>query len=131
MIHDHPEGAGRCGGRKGALTEPLVLAALQRTVAHGYDLRTAITQMTDERATIDAGGLYRTLRRLEEDGFVTSEWTEGESGPQRRAYCITAEGLELAEDWARHLRSRSELLALVAGLLESAEAPCTGLEVRR
>ncbi len=128
MMHDHPEGAGRCGGRKGALTEPLVLAALQRTVAHGYDLRTAITQMTGERATIDAGGLYRTLRRLEEDGFVTSQWTEGESGPQRRDYRITPEGLELAEDWARHLHARSELLALVAALLQSAGGPPASAE---
>jgi len=120
MTHDYPEAVGRCGGRKGALTEPLVLAALQRNVAHGYDLRATIATITDGEAVVDAGGLYRTLRRLEEDGFVTSAWQQSESGPQRRDYRITAEGLELAEDWAQHLRTRSRLLALVAGLLEEA-----------
>jgi DNA-binding PadR family transcriptional regulator len=121
MTPDHIEHTGRCGGRKGALTEPLVLAALQRGVAHGYDLRATVTELTGGEATVDAGGVYRTLRRLEEDGFVTSVWHEGESGPQRRDYRITAEGHELAEDWAHHLRARADLLALVAGLIESSE----------
>lgn len=108
----------RCGGRRGALTEPVVLAALQHHAAHGYDLKAAIAKMTDGEITVDVGGLYRTLRRLEADGFVTSEWKEGESGPQRRDYRITTEGRELAEDWAQHLRERSKLLALVASLIE-------------
>lgn len=127
-MHEHSETSTRCGGRRGALTEPLILAALQRTEAHGYDLRTAVTEMTGGATAVDAGGLYRTLRRLEEDGFVTSEWKEAESGPQRRDYCITPEGRELADDWAQHLRRRSELLSLVAGLLESGEPEASEAE---
>lgn len=111
----------RCAGRRGALTEAVLLAALQRGDMHGYDLRTAVGEMTNGALTIDVGGLYRTLRRLEEDGFVTSCWVEGEAGPQKRNYSITTEGRELADDWAEHLRKRSELLALVAGLIETAE----------
>lgn len=111
----------RCAGRRGALTEAVLLAALQRGDMHGYDLRTAVGEMTNGALAIDVGGLYRTLRRLEEDGFVTSRWMEGEAGPQKRNYSITAEGRELADDWAEHLRKRSELLALVAGLIETAE----------
>ena len=30
---------------------------------------------------IDHGTLYRELRRLEKDGFVSSEWETGDSGP--------------------------------------------------
>jgi DNA-binding PadR family transcriptional regulator len=109
---------GRCGGRRGALTEPVILAALMRRDGHGYDLKRAIEDMTEGQVTVDVGGLYRTLRRLEVDGFVISAWAEGDSGPQRRDYTITAEGRELADEWAAHLRERSQLTALVAGLLE-------------
>lgn len=118
MSHDL---IGRCGGRRGALTEPVILAALQRGSAHGYDLRTAITEMTRGEISADAGGLYRTLRRLEEDGFVTSRWVEGEAGPQRRDYSITPEGHELAADWALHLKERARLLTIVSGLIDSAD----------
>lgn len=109
---------GRCGGRRGALTEPVVLAALLHSNAHGYDLKSLISEMTDGAVSVDVGGLYRTLRRLEEDGFVESHWVEGEAGPQRRDYRITPEGRELAEDWAKHLRERSSLLALVSELID-------------
>jgi DNA-binding PadR family transcriptional regulator len=88
-----------------------------REDSHGYDLRTAIGELTKGAVNVDAGGLYRTLRRLEEDGFVASQWVEGESGPQRRDYSITPEGRELAVDWALHLAERSRLLGVVAGLL--------------
>jgi DNA-binding PadR family transcriptional regulator len=99
----------------------VILAALQRGSAHGYDLRTAITEMTRGEISADAGGLYRTLRRLEEDGFVTSRWVEGEAGPQRRDYSITPEGHELAADWALHLKERARLLTIVSGLIDSAD----------
>lgn len=60
------------------------------------------------------------LRRLEDEGFVTSSWVEGDSGPQRRDYELTAEGLELAEDWIVHLRERERLSGLLATALTSA-----------
>jgi PadR family transcriptional regulator, regulatory protein PadR len=40
------------------------------------------------------GSLYRTLNRLEEHGYLESEWVPPEKGglPPRRLYRITAEG---------------------------------------
>jgi DNA-binding PadR family transcriptional regulator len=87
---------------------------------HGYDLRREISDITNGEIEVDAGGLYRVLRRLEEEGFVTSEWTVGGPGPQRRDYLLTAEGRELAEDWIVHLRERERLSGLLADALGSA-----------
>lgn len=84
------------GGGRGALVEPAALAALLGEGAHGYDLRRHIADLTGGELEVDAGGLYRVLRRMEEEGFVVSKWVEGESGPQRRDYEITSEGRELA-----------------------------------
>lgn len=117
-------GRGRCCGRRhaggvgrGALVEPAALAALLRAGGHGYDLRKAIADLTDGAVFADAGGLYRVLRRLEDDGFVASRWVDGDSGPQRRDYELTARGRELAEDWLEHLRERERLSRLLGDSL--------------
>ncbi len=108
------------GGGLGAFAEPAALAALLGKSGHGYDLRREIGDMTAGEIEVDAGGLYRVLRRLEEEGFVTSEWADGGPGPQRRDYRLTAEGRELAEDWIAHLRERERLSGLLADALASA-----------
>jgi DNA-binding PadR family transcriptional regulator len=59
---------------------------------------------------------------MEEEGFVTSKWVEGDSGPQKREYDLTAEGYELAEDWVEHLRERARLAAILADELERNQA---------
>lgn len=48
----------------------------------------------------DPGTLYRTLRGLEEDGLVRSAWETGESGPARRVYELTEQGIEFLHAWA-------------------------------
>lgn len=85
---------------------------------HGYDLRRAIAEMTSDDVDIDQGGLYRVLRRLEQEGFVASAWIEGESGPQRREYELMPGAHELAHDWVAHLRERERIAGLLADLLE-------------
>lgn len=108
------------GGGRGALVEPAALAALLGGTSHGYDVRRAISEMTGGEIDVDPGGLYRVLRRMEEDGFVLSTWAEGDSGPQRRDYEITAEGRELAEGWVAHLRERARLTGVLAEALDQA-----------
>jgi len=105
------------GGGLGAFAEPAALAALVGKAGHGYDLRREISDITNGEIEVDAGGLYRVLRRLEEEGFVTSEWHESGPGPQRREYRLTAEGRELAEDWIAHLRERERLSGRLADAL--------------
>lgn len=110
--------AGGAGG--GAFVEPAALAALLHSGGHGYDLRKAIRDLTGGVLEVDAGGLYRVLRRLEDEGFVTSRWAEGDSGPQRRDYELTSEGRELAGDWIAHLTERERVSALLGDALSSA-----------
>jgi len=111
----------RAGGAgRGALVEPAALAALLNKAGHGYDLRREIREITGGELEVDAGGLYRVLRRMEEEGFVTSAWAESDSAPQRRDYALTAEGRDLAEDWVAHLRERERLSGLLADALSSA-----------
>jgi DNA-binding PadR family transcriptional regulator len=78
--------------------------------SHGYDLRAEVEHMTCGFLVVDPGGLYRALRRMEDDGLVVSTWTEGEHGPQRRTYRITDDGRELLGAWAERLTARRTAL---------------------
>lgn len=108
--------------------EPAALAALLSGAAHGYDLRRAIGELTKGELDVDPGGLYRVLRRLEEEGFVVSEWSGSGPGPQRRNYELSEEGRELAEGWVAHLRERQHLSGLLADALVAALARETPTE---
>jgi DNA-binding PadR family transcriptional regulator len=99
---------------------------LLRGGGHGYDLRKAIAEMTDEVITVDAGGLYRILRRMEEEGFVTSKWVDGDSGPQKRDYELTSAGRALADDWITHLEERARLAGMLASELKEGVGAMAG-----
>lgn len=110
------------GGGRGAFVEPALLAVLARSEGYGYDLVRAIEEATGGEVVPDTGGLYRLLRRLEEDGFVTSEWQDGGSGPQRRSYRITDDGRALLEHWVGHLVERRRTLDVLIAAVHGVSA---------
>ena len=60
---------------------------------------------------IDFSGVYRTLRSLEDDGMVASDWDlEVTAGPPRRVYTITAEGKAHLMAWVDDLRATDSVL---------------------
>lgn len=94
----------RCqGGRMRGFVQPRLLLQLARRPAHGYELMEALGAAAGE-PTPDPGTLYRTLRLFEEDGLVRSEWETGDSGPARRVYELTEQGIEYLHAWAASIR---------------------------
>ena len=83
----------RRGGGGGALVEPAALAALLYAGGYGYDMRKAILERTNGEVDVDVGGLYRSLRRLEDEGAVASRWCDEDVGPRRREYELTQQGV--------------------------------------
>lgn len=108
----------RRGGGGGALVEPAALAALLAADGYGYDMRRSILEMSDGEVDVDSGGLYRSLRRLEDEGAVVSRWVEDGAGPRRREYELTEQGVALAQQWLEALRARKRLDELLVDLLE-------------
>ena len=108
----------RRGGGGGALVEPAALAALLAAGGYGYDMRRTILEMSGGVVDVDSGGLYRSLRKLEDEGAVISRWVEDCAGPRRREYELTPTGVALAEQWLAALRSRKKLDELLVDLLE-------------
>jgi PadR family transcriptional regulator PadR len=113
-----PGGIGGGRGRR-LLQEAAVLAALaEQKTAHGYDLRRMLADLTGGFMQVDSSSIYRLLRRLEQDGFVTSTWTEGEHGPQRRQYRLTQEGCRHLISWRKHLETRERAFRAVIDAID-------------
>ena len=62
-------------------------------------------------AAIEGAALYRTLRRLEANGYVKSGWNTEGSGPARRVYLLTADGERHLEEWREVLEHLSKAMA--------------------
>ena len=88
---------------------PCLLLLLREQPAHGYDLLERLSPFGF--AGQDAGGLYRTLRSLEENGLVRSAWERSSAGPDRRKYALTRAGMEELHASAKALARAQEKLA--------------------
>lgn len=118
-----------CGmGNLYRFVEPVALYLLRiRGRTHGYDLLGALNDnaLTDSR--IEPGALYRTLRRLEEYGFVVSEWDVSGGGPARRVYELTPDGEEHLREWLVVLERMNRSLTRFVGDIRSALEPSNPL----
>ena len=65
-----------------------LLLALTGGELHGYGLVQAIRERTDDVIRLEAGNLYRVIRRLVDDGLVAEAAVHGsdEPGEERRRY---------------------------------------------
>lgn len=84
------EGAAGVGFGPRDLLVPYVLLAISAQRAHGYFIEQYLRGLG--LAQVEMTRLYRTLRQLEKQGLVTSEWEAGEGGPARRVYRLTDAG---------------------------------------
>ena len=83
-------------------SEPALLLLLRDRPAHGYELIDSLAALIPGRR-VDMGNLYRTLRALEAEGLVSSEWDAEAPGPAKRRYELTAAGRRLLDEWAAAL----------------------------
>ena len=80
--------------------EPVLLYLLKRKgQSYGYQLAGELAEFALTDAEIEAAALYRSLRQLEKNGFVRSEWDSGHGGPARRLYMVTELGEVHLEEW--------------------------------
>lgn len=87
------------------------LAAL-RSPGYGYGL---LQTLADAGITVDANTLYPLLRRLEDQGLLTSEWDTTESRP-RKVYRTSADGERMLDALLTDLEAvRAALTTLTDG----------------
>ena len=83
----------------------LVLKALSLGPLHGYGVGQRIMQMSEEVLRVEEGSLYPALYRIEQQGWIESEWGISENNQRARFYKLTKAGrkqLQIEEaNWER------------------------------
>ena len=101
MCDHHNSGNSECRckvERVPNFAQPRLLLELAKKPAHGYELIERLGQ--ESSPSPDPGNFYRMLRSLEEEGLVCSTWDTQNTGPARRVYELTDQGLEFLHAWA-------------------------------
>ena len=70
----------------------LILKALSLGSMHGYGVGQRIQQLAEDMLTVEEGTLYPALYRIEQSGWVESEWGTSENNRRARFYKLTRAG---------------------------------------
>ncbi|MGH6689388.1 MAG: PadR family transcriptional regulator [Longimicrobiales bacterium] len=70
----------------------LVLKAIAGGPRHGYEVARWVRDTTEGALEVDDGALYTSLHRLEERGWVRSDWGLSEKGRRAKYYVLTGAG---------------------------------------
>jgi transcriptional regulator len=94
----------------------LVMKILTQDVLHGYEISRRIEQKMQEEIQIEEGALYPALRRMEERGWLESEWGLSDTNREVKYYRLTRAGKEeLAgqqANWRRYVKAMDRVLRL-------------------
>src|SRR5215510_3885185 len=94
----------------------LILKAVSLGPLHGYGVLLRIEQISGGRLEIQQGSLYPALYRLEDQGWIASEWGESENKRKAKYYQLTADG-------KKRLQSEQEkwnrMAEMIAGILST------------
>ena len=70
----------------------LILQTLLLGTAHGHTIAHVIERRSDEVLQVEHGSLYPALHRLQNRGWISSEWGPSENNRKARFYRLTAIG---------------------------------------
>jgi PadR family transcriptional regulator PadR len=95
----------------------LVLKTLSNAPLHGYAITSHIQRVSSESLKVEEGSLYPALHRMEQEGWITSEWGMTETNRKARFYSLTSTG---ANQLAQEEENWTRLSAGVASILSFA-----------
>jgi PadR family transcriptional regulator PadR len=94
----------------------LILKAVSLGPLHGYGVLLRIQQISKDHLEIQQGSLYPALYRLEQQGWISSEWGESENKRKAKYYHLTAAG-------KRRLQTETDkwnrMAEVIAGILRT------------
>ena len=94
--------------------ELLILKTLSREAMQGYGIAQRIHEAVDDLLKIEDGSLYPALYRMEERGWVKSEWGVSENNRRARFYKLTRAGRRQLDgesaNWERVSRAITKIL---------------------
>jgi PadR family transcriptional regulator len=70
----------------------LILKTISIEPKHGWAIGKRIEQVSAEVLQVTQGALYPALHRLEQQGWIRSEWRDTETGREAKFYSLTRAG---------------------------------------
>ena len=94
--------------------ELMILNTLVREPMHGYGIVQKIHQAANDLVKIEDGSLYPALYRMEERGWIKSEWGLSENNRRAKYYKLTRTGQKKLEaeraNWNRVSKAITNIL---------------------
>ena len=83
---------------------------------HGYGIARRIEQTSGDILSINYGTLYPALLKLEQEGYIRSEWGRSDNNRKAKFYSLTAAGgrqlSKEAQDWEQATAVLARFMAL-------------------
>jgi PadR family transcriptional regulator PadR len=78
---------------------------------HGYGIARRIEQTSGNKLALNYGTLYPALLKLEQEGYVASEWGISDNNRRAKFYRLTAAGRKQVAQETREWETATEILA--------------------
>jgi PadR family transcriptional regulator PadR len=93
----------------------LILRTLVLGPAHGHTIAQAIERTSENALEVEQGSLYPALHRLEDKGWVSSEWGVSENNRKAKFYRLTNKGRKELNAAAGRWRRMTRAIGLILG----------------
>jgi transcriptional regulator len=93
----------------------LILKTILLEPMHGWAIAKRIQQVSREVLQVQQGSLYPALHRLEDRGWLTSEWGVSENNRKAKFYKLTARGRKEMHAAAGRWRKMTRAIGLILG----------------
>lgn len=93
----------------------LILRTLVMGPAHGHTVAQAIERTSENALEVEQGSLYPALHRLEDRGWVSSEWGLSENNRKAKFYRLTNQGRKELNAAAGRWRRMTRAIRLILG----------------
>jgi transcriptional regulator len=70
----------------------LIMRIVSSQPMHGWSIAQRIQQVSNEQLQVQQGSLYPALHRLEQHGWIASEWGESDNNRRAKFYSLTSAG---------------------------------------
>src|SRR5262249_13417214 len=92
----------------------LILKTLSWEPLHGYAISQVIRHQTDSALLVEEGALYPALYRMEDKGWIESDWGLSENNRRAKYYRLTPSGRRRLRDetktWERYSEAVGKVL---------------------
>lgn len=93
----------------------LILKVVALEPMHGWAIAQRIRQMSNDVLQVGQGALYPALHKLEQNGWIASEWAASENNRRAKYYKLTAAGRKALRDEAAQWERLASAVSIIVG----------------